>query len=103
MDLERLAANPAITIVVTAFVVALTDFITGVGRAIRQKAFAIDALPLWLESHLLGRVLPIAATAVLGYAFYEPLYAVAGLGLATYLAESLASIRANLVIPADEG
>jgi hypothetical protein len=98
---ERLAANPAISLTVTAFVVALTDFITGTSRAVREGSFRAEALPTWLTSHVVGRVFPIAGTAILGYAFYEPLYVIAGLGLVTYLAESVKSIRANLLVPGD--
>ncbi len=96
---DRLAANPAVSLTVTAFVVALADFITGVGRAVRDGSFRVTALPIWLTSHIVGRVFPIAGTAILGLAFYEPLYVIAGLGLATYLAESVKSIRENLLIP----
>lgn len=100
--LGAIQADPAGAIIVVAVAFALADFLTGVSRAIRMKAFDPRYLADWLQSHLLGRVMPIAGVALLGrFLAVEPLFAIAGLALATYVAEATVSIRDNLLVAKD--
>lgn len=100
--IATITANPAGSIALTATVFAVADFITGAGAAFRRHEFRLERLNDWVAVHLLGRVMPIAGLAVLGDLFVtDALLVVAGLALATYLAETAASIRASLALPTE--
>lgn len=78
--------------------VAIADLITGVAAAVRDGEFDVRIVGQWIYSHLAGRVLPIAAVLVLAQ-WAEPLYAIAATAAATYIAETVASVRSNLRVP----
>lgn len=82
---------------------AVADFLTGVGASVRAGSFQVEWVAVWLQGHLAGRVFPVTATALLGQYFSEPLFAIAGLALASYTAETLVSIRRNLTLPEATG
>lgn len=81
--------------------VAVADLVTGVAAAVRTGDFEAGRVAQWIQTHLAGRVLPIAVVLVLAQ-WAEPLYAIAATAAATYVAETAASIRANLSLPAAE-
>lgn len=101
MDIiATITANPAGAIATTAATFALADFLTAVGAATRNGTFRVAHVNDWVASHLLGRVMPIAGLAALGhFVGIDALFAIAGLALATYLAETAVSIRDNLGLP----
>lgn len=78
--------------------VAVADLITGVAAAVRDGEFDARIVGQWIYTHLAGRVLPIAAVLVLAQ-WAEPLYAIAATAAATYVAETVASVRDNLRVP----
>jgi hypothetical protein len=90
-----ITANPAFSMIATAVTLALGDFVTGTARAIRLGQFKVARVSEWVSQHLLGRVMPLAFLATLSPG-NEPLMAIVAAGLATYTAETLASIKANL-------
>jgi|KBSSwiStaDraftv2_1062776.scaffolds.fasta_scaffold159827_3 hypothetical protein len=56
-------AKTAIELVV---IVALLDFVLGTIRAIADRTFAFAAVDVWVRTKLLGRVLPIVITLLVG-------------------------------------
>jgi hypothetical protein len=80
---------------------AVADLVTGVSHAVRGGTFEWGFVADWVEKHLGGRVLPIAVVLVLAQ-WAEPLYAIAATASATYVAETIASIRSNLEVPSAE-
>lgn len=92
--LAALAAAPGLAMITTALALAVADFAVAVAVAVREQRFEAALIAGWLETHLVGRVLPIVVLAVLP----EPLFAIAGLALATYTVETIASLRRNLFV-----
>jgi hypothetical protein len=85
-----------------ALVAAFLDFITGSFAAIRDGTFAWDVLAAFLRKHILGRVAPLAALLLGGYLTGDGLLLTfAAGGLTAYAAETIASIKANLLPPAE--
>lgn len=84
-----------------ALVAAFLDFLTGSFAALRDGTFAWDALAAFLRKHILGRVAPLAALLAGGYLSGDALLSTfAAAGLTAYAAETIASIKGNLVPPA---
>jgi hypothetical protein len=84
-----------------ALVAAFLDFATGSFAAIRDGTFALDAIAAFLRKHILGRVAPLAALLAGAYLSGDQLlsgFAIAG--LATYAAETLSSVKGNILPPA---
>lgn len=75
--------------------VAVADLVTGVGAAVRDGRFSARSVAQWVQTHLAGRVVPIGIVLVLAQ-WAEPLYAIAATAAATYVAETVASIRSHL-------
>jgi hypothetical protein len=96
--LNGLLADQALTALVMGLVVlTLADWITGVSAAVRSGTFEAGLIAAFVQTHVLGRVVPIAAVAVLGH--FEPaLWALAGLSAGAYTVETIASIRGNLML-----
>jgi hypothetical protein len=86
-----------VLILMTALLVA--DFLTGVSRAFRLKVFEWKLVADFLGTHVAGRWLGIAILVALSPAS-PAILAVSGLAVAAYTAESLASIRENVMLPA---
>lgn len=86
--------------IVTLFGLAIADLITGVGAAFRTDTFYPEFVAGFLKSHVLAALLPIVAVIVLS-AFVQPLVVVAGIAVATYTVQTVASIRDNLALPAE--
>lgn len=80
--------------------IAVADFVIAVAAAIRDGRFSLALVGNWVQTHLLGRVLPIAALYALGQD-NQALWAIAVGAGATYAAQTLASIRASLGVPQD--
>ncbi len=99
--LTGLLADQALTGLIVGLVILTTaDFITGISAAFRTGTFDPQSVTDFLGYHVVGRVLPIAAIAVLGH--FEPsLWALAGLAAGAYTVETLASIRDNLMLTDD--
>lgn len=85
-----------------ALIAAFLDFITGVYAAVQDDTFTFDAVAAFLRKHILGRVAPLGTLLVVGYfggdsgQIFLP-FAIAG--LIAYAAETLASIKGNLLPP----
>lgn len=84
-----------------ALIAAFADFATGSFAALRDGTFSLDALAAFLRKHILGRVAPLGTLLVLGFyggaessAFFS-VFAIAG--LSAYAAETVASIKGNLL------
>ena len=89
--------SPGGLAVKAALIAAGLDFLFGVFFAVRDGSFALDAVAAWLRKHLMGRVFPITVLAVAG--FYSKdgfMIAAAGAALATYAAETLASVYSSI-------
>ena len=84
--------------IATVAILAIVDLATGIGAAVRSKSFMWDFVGNWVQSHVAGRVLPIILVIIFA-PFAAPLTAVAGLAVAAYTVETVASIRRNLVLP----
>ena len=84
-----------------ALIAAFADFATGAFAALRDGTFQLDALAAFLRKHLVGRVAPLGTLLVLGYyggaeaGVFFSAFAIAG--LVAYAAETVASIKGNLV------
>jgi len=77
-------------------VLALADLVLGFLAALRDDTFQLDALAAWLRKHVAGRVAPVALLLSLGYFSGQAgLTAIGALGAATYVAETLGSIRTS--------
>lgn len=87
--------------VATVAILGLIDFVAGVANAVRQGVFQADFVGHWVQSQLAGRILPIILVIVFA-PFAAPLTAVAGVAVAAYSVESIASIRRNLFLPGDD-
>jgi hypothetical protein len=83
-------------------ILAVADLVTGVSAALRTGRFSPLVVADWVQTHLAARVLPIGVLLILAQ-WAEPLYAIAAVASATYVAETLASIRANLGVTDDAG
>jgi hypothetical protein len=83
-----------------ALVAAFLDLVTGVFAAVKDGTFSWDAIAAFLRKHILGRVAPL--TALLGGAYVsgdQLLLVFAIAGLTAYAAETIASVKGNLVPP----
>lgn len=87
-------------VAVTVSGLALADFVTGVAFAFRNGTFEPVYVSRFVQSHVLGSLLPIISLIVLS-AFIEPLVIVTGAAVAAYTVSTLASIRENLSLPAE--
>ncbi len=84
-------------------IIAAFDVIGSMGLSIVQGKFSLGAVAVWIQSHVLKRVLPIFTLAVLGHGLdigttnvvppIDPAWALALAGLAAYVAETIASLR----------
>jgi len=94
--LDGLLADQALAGLIMGLVtLTIADFLTGISAAWRSETFDPACIATFLSTHVVGRVLPIAAIAVLGH--FEPaLWALAGLAAGAYAVETLASVRDNL-------
>ena len=73
---------------------ALLDFVLGTLAALRDGSFRLDAVAAFLRKHIAGRVGPIAAILVWGYATEQDAIITVGvIGATAYLAETIGSIR----------
>ena len=87
-------------VIVLMAALLVADFVTGVSRAARLKVFQWDQVADFIGTHVVGRWAGIAILVLL--APYNPaLVVLSGLAVAAYTAESLASIRENVMLPAD--
>jgi hypothetical protein len=83
-----------------ALVAAVLDFLTGSFAALRDGTFKLDVLAAFLRKHILGRVAPLAALLAGGYFANDGLLLTfAAGGLTAYAAETLSSIKGNIVPP----
>lgn len=87
-----------------ALIAAFLDFATGVYAAAKDGTFTLDAVAAFLRKHILGRVAPLGTMLLVGYfggasgQIFLP-FAIAG--LIAYAAETVASIKGNLIPPKD--
>jgi hypothetical protein len=97
MDIQDFLASPGGIAVKAALVAAGLDFVFGVFFAVRDGSFALDAVAAWLRKHLAGRVFPISVLAAAGWYTQDPfMITAAGAALATYAAETTASIYSSI-------
>jgi hypothetical protein len=97
MDIQALLDSPAGIAIYGALTAAFLDFAFGIYAALRAGTFSLDAVAAFLRKHILGRVLPASTLAVVGYySGSEPMIAAAGVALAAYAAETLASIYQSI-------
>jgi hypothetical protein len=89
-------------LLIAAVVVAIIDTVTGVLGAIAGGTFSAAFLPEFLSSHVLNRVLPIAAAAYLGGVVLagtsggQVIFGTALTGLGAYIIATFPSVGANL-------
>jgi hypothetical protein len=100
--LQSIAGDQAVTaIITTAVILTLADFVLGVAGAVRLGTFTPDQVAKFIQTHVIGRVLPIATVAFLGH--FEPtLLLLAGTASAAYVAETIGSIADSLQVPAPQ-
>lgn len=99
-DLTAFLDSPAGIALKGALLAAALDFITGSFAALRDGTFALDAVAAFLRKHVLGRVAPLAALLIGGYISGDALLLTfAAGGLTAYAAETLSSIKGNIVPP----
>lgn len=89
----------------TLAIIAAFDVLTAIAAAFAQGTFSLGAVAVWIQSHVLKRVFPIFALAVLGHGLavngttyipaIEPAWWVAIAGLTAYVLETIASIRGS--------
>jgi hypothetical protein len=83
-----------------ALVAAFLDLITGVFAAAKDGTFTWGAIAAFLRKHILGRVAPLTALLAGAYVSGDPLLlGFAITGLLAYAAETIASVKGNLVPP----
>lgn len=110
MDIDLTALTITQVFTLTA-VVAVLDVLSAMALAVVQGKFSLGAVAVWLQSHVLKRVFPILALAVIGHGIpaadvpaIGPAFALALAGLTAYVLETVASIRdsfADASRPAD--
>ena len=104
--MEAFLASTAGLALKAAVIAAFADFATGSFAALRDGTFQLDAIAAFLRKHIVGRVAPLGTLLVLGYfggpdaGTFFTAFAIAG--LAAYAAETVASIKDNLIPPAPE-
>jgi hypothetical protein len=101
--LAAFLASDAGTAVKGALVAAFLDFATGSFAALKDGTFTLDAVAAFLRKHILGRVAPLAALLAGAYVSGDTLlmgFAIAG--LTAYAAETVASVKGNLIPPKSE-
>lgn len=100
MTLEAFLASDAGLALKGALVAAGLDFITGSFAALRDGTFALDALAAFLRKHILGRVAPLAALLAGAYVSGDAILMTFAIGgLTAYAAETVASVKGNLLPP----
>lgn len=96
---KAILADPAVGGVIAGLVIlAIGDLVTGIGAAIREHAFEASLVATWVETHVLGRVLPIILCVLLGTQNLG-MAAIAAASAGLYAVETLASIRRHLSLP----
>jgi hypothetical protein len=101
--LQAFLASEAGLALKAALVAAALDFATGVFAAARDGSFAWGALGAVLRKHILGRVGPLAALLAGAYVSGDELlmsFAIGGLTI--YAAETIASVKGNVIPPKDD-
>lgn len=103
VDLSALTLTQAFA---TLAVVAAFDVLGSIALSVIQGKFSLGAVATWIQSHVLKRVFPIFAMAVLGHGIaangtvfvpaIEPAWLVAIAALAAYVLETVASIRDSI-------
>jgi hypothetical protein len=98
-----LSALTLVQVLTLAVVLAAFDLAAAVVSALVSGTFDASRLPDFLVTHVLSRIFPIGALALLGSGgpaiglpLIPPLFALAIAGLAAYLVETVASISASL-------
>ena len=86
-----------LTVLVTAI-----DVLGGIALAVIHGTFSLAYVAVWLQSHVLPRVFPIVALALIGHGFPADgsivpaipfAFGLAVAGLTAYLLETIASLR----------
>lgn len=99
-ELQAFLDSPAGIAIKGALVAAFLDFLTGSFAAIKDGTFAWDVLAAFLRKHILGRVAPLAGLLIGGYVTGDAVLSTfAAAGLTAYAAETIASIKGNLLPP----
>jgi len=95
--MDILYANQALMALLTTLaILAAADFGVATALAVARGQFAVSLLAEWCQTHLAARVVPIAIVAILG-ANDAALFGIAVAAAGTYAAETLASIKGNLL------
>jgi hypothetical protein len=79
--------------------VAALDTLSGIFGAIQHGTFTLDLVAEYLKSHVLERVFPIIGLALLSQTIPgagASIWAIALVGLGTYIAETVASVSSNI-------
>lgn len=102
MDLPDLTALGLGEFLGLLLLVAAFDVIAAWVAAITQGVFSLGAVAIYIQSHVLKRVFPIFAMAVLGHGIPQlgipelPIASIAAVAfLGTYVLETIASIRGS--------
>lgn len=100
-SLSGFLSDPTGLAVKGALIAAFLDFAFGVFAAFKDGTFALDSLAAFVRKHLLGRVFPVSLLAVMAYLTDDAtMAAAAGIALAAYAGETMASIYGSIKPPA---
>jgi ABC-type uncharacterized transport system permease subunit len=95
---QSLAGDPVVTGLVTSLVVlTLADFVVAIGGAIKTSTFSLAFTALFVQTHIMGRVLPIIAIIILGH-WEPPLAVLAATAASAYALETIGSIRDTVIL-----
>lgn len=92
-------------VIIVTLVLTFLDFIGGVLPAVISRTFSAALVAAFLETHVLKRVFPIVGLLLISTSLGattsagQAVWALAILGVATYLAETVKSLSASLPSP----
>ncbi len=93
MSLTAFLASPEGVGLYYVLILAGADWLLSVAAAFRDGTFSLDGVAVFLRTHIMGRVVPIAVLLGLGYFGNAPaLSAIGAAAAALYTAETLKSI-----------
>lgn len=95
---QGLTNDPVVTGLVTSLVVlTLADLVVAIGGAIKASTFSTDFIAMFIQTHIVGRVIPIIVIVVLGH-WESALAVLAAAAASAYALETIGSIRDTVII-----
>lgn len=97
--INGLIADQVLTgLIVSTVLITLADLVGSVAASVRDNTFRLDLVAVFVQSHVVGRVVPIALIAVLGH-YEAALMALAVASAGAYALETIGSIKDSLLLP----